>query len=244
MTVPTEPTGPTQKQSAPEQPPFAPQNPAPVATKSWFARHKILTGIGGVIVLIIAVNVLGGGGDDGDVAATTGDATAVEESAVESEDAAADTADTADAEDAPKEEAPKEEPAETTPGIGDAVRDGKFEFTVTGVETGVASVGNEYLSQEAQGQYVLVSMSVENIGDESQYFFGDNQSLTDTEGRTHSADSSASIYLEESDSLATEINPGNSVDGIVAFDVPADAVPATIDLHDSAFSGGIVVTLK
>jgi hypothetical protein len=28
------------------------------------------------------------------------------------------------------------------------------------------------------------------------------------------------------------------------FDVPADAVPASVELHDSAFSGGVTVTLE
>lgn len=240
MTVPNE-----QQPAAQPTPPFAPQNEAPKPTKSWFARHKILTGIGGFLVLIVGINVVNGGGDD-DVAASGGDVTATDEAAVESgEDAAVEaTADAPAEEKAEGEEPVEEEPVEEAIGIGDSVRDGKFEFTVTGVESGVPSVGDDYLSQEAQGQYVLVAMTVENIGDEAQYFFGDNQDLTDTEGRTHSADGTASIYLDSADSLMTEINPGNTVDGVVVFDIPTDATPAEIELHDSAFSGGVTVALS
>jgi hypothetical protein len=37
--------------------------------------------------------------------------------------------------------------------------------------------------------------------------------------------------------------PGNSLTGTVVFDIPVDAVPASLELHDSLFSGGVTVTL-
>ncbi|OLT54629.1 DUF4352 domain-containing protein [Cellulosimicrobium sp. CUA-896] len=204
--------------------------------KSWFARHKILTGLGVVVLLAIIGGALGGGGED--EPATTA-AVAGAPAADGPSDGAADTAEPAP--EAPAEEPAPEEPA--APGIGTPVRDGKFEFTVTSVETGVATVGDEFLNQQAQGQYVLVHMAVTNIGTEAQMFDGSSQELTDTAGRTHSADTSAAIYLGDANSFLTDINPGNSVDGTVVFDIPADAVPATIDLHDSMFSGGVEVAL-
>jgi Domain of unknown function (DUF4352) len=62
--------------------------------------------------------------------------------------------------------------------------------------------------------------------------------VIDTAGRKASADDETAIYLDDAQSLHEEINPGSSLRGIVVFDVPVDAVPATIELHDSAFSGG------
>jgi hypothetical protein len=44
------------------------------------------------------------------------------------------------------------------------------EFTVTKVEPGVARVGGDLLSQQAQGQYVLVHVTVANVGNEAQIF--------------------------------------------------------------------------
>ncbi len=67
--------------------------------------------------------------------------------------------------------------------------------------------------------------------------------LRDTAGRTFSADSTAGIYLDKSNSFLNQINPGNTVQGIVAFDVPVDAVLKTAELHDSAFSSGVTVSL-
>ncbi len=153
-------------------------------------------------------------------------------------------AEVASTDEAAPEEPAAAEPADDVAGIGTPVRDGKFEFTVTGVETEVATVGNEYLNKEAQGAFALVSVTVSNIGDEAQTFLGDNAELTDTEGRTHSSDSAAAIYLEGSESWITEINPGNSVDAVVVFDIPVGAAPQSIELHDSMFSNGVTVNLQ
>lgn len=140
-------------------------------------------------------------------------------------------------------EAPEPEPEPETPGIGDPVRDGKFEFTVTNIETGVAEIGDEFLGKKAQGQFVLVHLTVENIGDEAQTFFGDNVTALDAEKREFSTDTEAAIYLDESNSFINEINPGNSSKGIVVFDVPRDVKLTALELHDSLFSGGVTVTL-
>jgi hypothetical protein len=41
-----------------------------------------------------------------------------------------------------------------------------------------------------------------------------------------------------------DINPGNSVSGIVVFDVPNGQTPGHLELHDSAFSGGVTVNVQ
>ncbi len=197
--------------------------------KSWLGRHKILTGLGAVVAVIIVIAAATSGGSSGDSPSADPAVTTTQDAG-----AAASDEDAADTGKADGSEA----------GIGDPVRDGKFEFTVTKVEKGVAQVGDEYLNEKAQGQFVLVHMAVENIGDEPQTFFGSNQQLSDSEGRTFNADDGAAIYLGESNALLEEINPGNTVKGIVVFDVPKDAQLASIDLHDSAFSGGVEVSLK
>ena len=50
-------------------PPSYPYPPAP--KRSWFARHKILTGLGVVILLALIIPVLGGGGGQSGSSATT-----------------------------------------------------------------------------------------------------------------------------------------------------------------------------
>ncbi len=129
------------------------------------------------------------------------------------------------------------------PTIGDEARDGDFTFVVSEVEDGPAIIGDADFGIEPQGRFVFVTMTVTNHGDAPGSFFGDNQYLIDTEGRRASADGEAAIHLDEAQSLYEEINPGNSLTGIVVFDIPVDAVPAGVELHDSVFSDGVTVVL-
>jgi hypothetical protein len=124
------------------------------------------------------------------------------------------------------------------------VQDGSLAFTVTDVETGVRVLGDSFLRTEAQGMYVLVHVSVRNIGSESQTFMGANQTLLDAQGREFTADSSAALMnVPNSESFFTPINPGNTVEGVLVFDVPEGLSPAAIELHESMFSSGAFVTL-
>ncbi|MPY81264.1 MAG: DUF4352 domain-containing protein [Actinophytocola sp.] len=42
---------------------------------------------------------------------------------------------------------------------------------------------------------------------------------------------------------AGAVNPGNSVKGIVVFDIPKNVEPVELVLTDSMFSGGVTVSL-
>jgi hypothetical protein len=128
-------------------------------------------------------------------------------------------------------------------GIGDPVKDGKFTFTVTKVTPGPHTIGDADLGKTAQGKYLFVYVTVANHGSEAQTFSGDEQKLL-SGGREYSADTEAAVYLPDAESLWTDINPGNTVKGIIIFDVPKSATPTAIVLHDSFFSGGVKVALK
>lgn len=128
--------------------------------------------------------------------------------------------------------------------IGTPVRDGKFEFTVTSVKCGVTSVGDSMLGAKAQGQFCLVALKVTNIGKEPQYFSDDNQKAFGADKSQYSADSNADLYVNgDNQVLFNEINPGNSVTGTIVFDIPKTAKLASLELHDSAFSGGVTVNV-
>ncbi|WP_338837526.1 DUF4352 domain-containing protein [Gordonia polyisoprenivorans] len=141
--------------------------------------------------------------------------------------------------------APANGGGEQAAGLNTPVRDGKFEFVVTGVEKGLASVGdNPYLTEQAQGQFVVVTMTVKNISDKAYGFSPSDQKLLDAQGREFEPSTSAQIALGGSDiPVWDNINPGNTVTAKVVFDMSKDAVPTAIELHDSMFSGGAKVTL-
>ncbi|ADG97213.1 conserved hypothetical protein [Segniliparus rotundus DSM 44985] len=144
-----------------------------------------------------------------------------------------------------KPEASGQAPQKSSAKLNDHVRDGKFEFTVTDVKAGLSQVGdNPYLAKKAQGQFVVVTMTVQNTSGQPQSFSPSNQKLFDQQGRRFEPDTEAQIALGGSDiPVWDNINPGNIVTAKVVYDMPKDAQPKEIDLHDSAYSGGAKVSL-
>ncbi|MFE5477250.1 DUF4352 domain-containing protein [Nocardia sp. NPDC056541] len=54
----------------------------------------------------------------------------------------------------------------------------------------------------------------------------------------------AGIHVTDGTAVMSDINPGNSIQVVVVFDVPAGTVPTTLELRDSAFSGCAEVALR
>lgn len=139
---------------------------------------------------------------------------------------------------------PSASPAKHRPGVGDKVRDGKFEFVVTSVDCSRTSVGVEHLRRTAHGKFCVVSLSVRNIADQPKYFLGHAQKVVDTAGTTYGNDELAGLYANQnSQTLLRRIGPGQKVTGKLAFDLPAASAPATVELHDSLLSGGVEVAV-
>jgi hypothetical protein len=125
--------------------------------------------------------------------------------------------------------------------VGQAVRDGNFEFVVTGVERAALVADPEFpeLQKTAAGEYLLVNMTVTNVGADPQTFFASYNTLSD--GNTEfTSDDEAWIYL--GNTLA-DLNPGDSIDTAVVFDVPVGTDPESIELHSGPLSEGVVVGL-
>jgi septal ring-binding cell division protein DamX len=185
--------------------------------KSWFARHKILTVILAFVAIGVIASAAGGGSESNNSSSSDGSGV------TKTEDKKA-----------------------TTAKLNEAARDGKFEFVVKKVECGTTTIGtNEYLKKNAQGQFCLMTVNVKNIGNEAQGFFGSNQKLLNAQNQQYAADDAAGVYVDQNYStLFSNINPGNSVEGVIVFDIPKDQTPVTAQLHDSAFSDGVKVNLQ
>ncbi len=219
---------------APPAPPAAPKK------KNWFRRHKILTGLGLLILLGIIISAANGGKSSTPTVASSSSSSSAPVAAPPAAPPAAPSSAPA----APKSTAPAAPPAPAAPGLNASVRDGKFEFVVTKVDCGKSQVGSNPLVKKAQGQFCLVSLTVKNVANESQYLDGGSQMAMDAQGRKFSADSTAGIYLgDQGNTFLTPINPGNSVQGQVVFDIPKDAKIVKIELHDSPFSQGVAVAV-
>lgn len=125
---------------------------------------------------------------------------------------------------------------------GSAVRDGQFEFRVTGASTAKTIGTNQFLQTTAQGVFVVFDMQVTNTGNEARHFSSMAQKLIDSAGRKYEASTSADTNLNDMGSLG-QINPGISVPIKVAFDVPPNIGMTALELHDSLFSGGVLVAV-
>lgn len=121
------------------------------------------------------------------------------------------------------------------------VRDGKFEFTVTGIEQPGREYGVGTLADEAVGTWFVVHLTIENISNVPKTFLSDDQDLIwgnrryTAEGFTWSTDNHI------------ELNPGLKVEATILFDVPRDfpreGFGTLLELHDSFLSGGVTVQL-
>lgn len=127
----------------------------------------------------------------------------------------------------------------TAAGIGQEVRDGKFAFTVTDVQT-AQTAG---LSRP-RGEFIIVTMTVKNTGDEPQSFFPNNQKLRDSAGREYAADTMAAMSLNAKDSIVMDLNPGFDITVKVPFDVPQGTQATELEVHDSMASGGATIKLS
>ncbi len=119
--------------------------------------------------------------------------------------------------------------------------DGAFAYSVHGFEVGTTVTSADApIEKTAVGEYVVVHMTVTNIGDVATPFLGTFQKLL-AGGTVYSIDDEATFYLGGG---MAELNPGDQVDVAVAFDVPPGTTPEAIELHTDPLSPGIQVPLS
>jgi Domain of unknown function (DUF4352) len=121
-----------------------------------------------------------------------------------------------------------------TASLNDEVHVGAFAFTVRSVDIGTPTIG----IKAAQGVYVVVRFTVKNIGDTPRSVYCQNQKIKDLAGKTY--DDAVNVGSGED---LFNINPGREIRFSCAFDVPKDTLPGTVEVHDSAYSKGVAVTV-
>lgn len=129
---------------------------------------------------------------------------------------------------------------------GSAARDGMFEFQILRVgqtKTLQDSDDEPNLTATAEGLYVVVTVTVTNVGDEARSFSGQNQILVDTDGREFGVDSTAEAYANSGYDYTSPLNPGDSIEVDLPFDVPPDGRSEMMKLRDSASSPGVKLEL-
>ncbi|MGO4614466.1 protein kinase [Nocardia sp. 2YAB30] len=122
------------------------------------------------------------------------------------------------------------------------VRDGKFEFVVTKVDADVSRVG----LQTAAGSFLIVTLAVRNISDEVKWFLPMGQRLFDAQGTPFEHNATATMWQNTQQRLgySFELRPGQSATTQLVFDLPPQASPDHLELHDFFLSNGVQVHLN
>lgn len=191
--------------------------------KTW---QKVLLIAGGVfLVLAVAGSIAGKSETSGQAASDTAETGSEPPDATTSTEAEATTTTQSSA-----------------PGVGDPVRDGQFEFVVTGIEDpGAVYQPEGLLRDEANGSWLVVYVTVENVGDREQAFLTGNQRIL-WDGKEYGGEG-----FTWNGANAEDLNPGVVLEATLMFDLP-DGFPrlgtgTILELHDSVFSGGVNVSL-
>lgn len=122
------------------------------------------------------------------------------------------------------EKAEQAEPEVKPASIGDALKVGNVVFTVHGKES-TDTIGDQYLSQKAQGKYLVLDVSVKNEGKEAITVNTSFFKLISGETE-YDSDGSADMYINDANTMffLQEINPGNELRGKIAFDVNDEVI--------------------
>lgn len=151
----------------------------------------------GIVVLFLLLIIMGSGCSSNTTPATTTNQTASDQKT---------------------DVAPVAAPEPATYKVGDRAVVGERAYTITNVKT-ASSVGDEYTKKDATGIFVIVSMTIENIGKESGTMSSSDVKIIDSQGRTFESDTNAWITLKDN-ILIKQIQPGLPVKGETIFDVP------------------------
>ena len=127
-------------------------------------------------------------------------------------------------------------------GLGDRVRDGEVEFTVTAVDCSRTELG-QYAKATAKGQFCVVSVQATNVGTERVSLPADQMGFGSA-GQWVAADYVAQMYLGGASLYASPVEPSTMVSGPLVFDVPEHTTLTAVSLRANGDSTGVVVKLS
>jgi uncharacterized protein DUF4352/uncharacterized protein DUF2510 len=129
----------------------------------------------------------------------------------------------------------------TASGSGQQASDGGLTFAITGVESAPSvKYQDAPVEKTAQGEFIVVHMTVLNSGDAQGTFLATLQKLN-AGGTTYSIDDEATAYLN---GTWADLNAGDTADLAIAFDVPPGTTPESLEVHGAPMSTGAEVPLS
>lgn len=205
------------------------------AQRPWYRKKRFLLPLGLLVVVALLVTTMDQDSSDTELVDDTSDSSAqAEEDAGDGEDEDAEVPESAEGDDI------------DTATIGEPATAGDMQFTVASMECGLDTIGagpENPFTEEASGQFCVLDLTVENVGDEAVQLSASNQHIYDSDERQFSSEAGYALALDSP--LFEQINPGTNFEGQIAFDVPADASISYAEFADSAvFAETVVVGLS
>ncbi|MCK9893189.1 DUF4352 domain-containing protein [Frankia sp. AgB32] len=130
----------------------------------------------------------------------------------------------------------------SAPGYGVPVTDGDLRFVVSSMDCSHRQLGDGLLALGAKGRFCQARVAVTNIGNADHSLDNNAQILWDDHGVRHEANFLARLKLDEN--LWDTIDPGETKNGTLVFDVPLDAAPRLLELHSGSHTAGARISTR
>ncbi len=114
----------------------------------------------------------------------------------------------------------------TTFRVGDTVKLAGTQYTVTSARTSPTVGDNEFTRETADGVFIVVDLTIENVKDETKTFSSSSVNVVAGNGKSYSPDNDGTFAVLGSGGeslLIADMQPDVPKSGTIVFDVPADA---------------------
>lgn len=180
-----------------------------------------------VIVIIVIIAFVGGGEEEPTTVETDNENEISEENG--SEESKGNKAEEE------KEEKTEEEPVKEEFDVGEAVQLGDNILTVTDVEK---SNGDDFDQPKSGNEYVIVTIKIENAGEENISYNPFNFKMANSQGQI--VDQAFTIINSDTALESGELAPGGTVTGTIAFEQPKGDTGLQLQFEPSFWSSDIV----
>jgi len=187
----------------------------------------ILIAVVALIVIVGIANAVSGGGKEQPKADSTNSTTEKSDGKDKGSD--------------PKKEEPEKKEEPDQPKLGQPVVAGDLEFTLASYKCGVTVKDLTGETLKPQGQFCKLEVAIKNVGKSEALLTDDAVKLLGAEGVEYSS-SSDTWFVKDALKFET-VNPGNTVKGVVYFDVPKDAAPSVAAVGGGFLTSAVEVSL-
>jgi hypothetical protein len=196
------------------------------ASRPFYKKKRFILPVAMVVLIVIIAASSGGSGDNGPKVIDDKNTSANDKSNVKDE---------------PKVDAKADPGTESNPvRIGKTVELEGTQYTVKSARK-ASSLGGEFMEEKADGVFVVVTLTIENMKDESKIFSDSAAKFVTSDGTSYGSDSDGTIAVMGDGGeplFFEEMHPDLPKTGQLIFDVPPKALKGGMLEVSDLFGGG------